>query len=378
MQPSPVPPMARAGPAVGMLRVAQSAAPEGGDSAEARGAGYVGSHTVLALLDRGDEVVVLDDLSKGHAGALPAGARLVTGRCDDAATLAAAFALGPFEAVLHFAALSLVGDSMREPMRYMAENLATTSAIADAAVRAGCRRMVLSSTAALFGFPERIPIDEQQRLGPVSPYGESKLFCERALDWADRLHGLRFASLRYFNAAGADPAGRSGEDHEPETHLVPLAIDAALGLRPPLMVFGTDYDTPDGTGVRDYVHVSDLAEAHLRVLPLLDVARQMEEELEHLSGVGQRPERIRIGMHSDPLWPDPAVVGRTRACLTVAFEHGIPVELHTRNPIPDDVAELLRSHPHMVRVVLGVMTVRESAARVYESCLLYTSDAADE
>lgn len=233
------------------------------------GAGYVGSHTVLALLDRGDAVVVLDDLSKGHARAVPAGAILLRGRCDDQASLAAAFAQGPFEAVLHFAALSLVGDSMREPLRYMAENLASTAAVASAAVRSGCRRMVLSSTAALFGFPERIPIDEQQRLGPVSPYGESKLICERALDWADRLHGLRFASLRYFNAAGADPAGRAGEDHEPETHLIPLAIDAALGLRGPLTVFGTDYDTPDGTGVRDYVHVSDLAEAHLRVLPLL-------------------------------------------------------------------------------------------------------------
>jgi UDP-glucose 4-epimerase len=172
--------------------------------------------------------------------------------------------------VLHFAALSLVGDSMQRPMRYMAENLSTTMAVAEAAVASGCRRFVLSSTAALFGFPDRIPIDEEQRLGPVSPYGESKLMCERALDWADRVHGLRFASLRYFNAAGADPDGRAGEDHDPETHLVPLAIDAALGLRGPLTVFGTDYATPDGTGIRDYVHVTDLAEAHLRVLPLLD------------------------------------------------------------------------------------------------------------
>jgi len=236
------------------------------------GAGYFGSHTVLALLDRGDEVLVVDGLSKGHAAAVPAGAQLIPGRCDNRATLDAAFALGPFEAVFHFAALSLVGDSMREPLRYMTENLNSTAAVADAAVRAGCRKFVLSSTAALFGFPERIPIDEQQRLGPVSPYGESKLICERALDWADRLHGLRFASLRYFNAAGADPSGRAGEDHDPETHLVPLAIDAALGLRGPLTVFGTDYTTPDGTGVRDYVHVTDLAEAHLRVLPLLDHA----------------------------------------------------------------------------------------------------------
>jgi len=234
------------------------------------GAGYVGSHTVLALLDRGDEVVVLDDLSKGHRGAVPAAARLVVGRCDDGRALQAAFALGPFDAVLHFAALSLVGDSMKRPMRYLGENLGGVAAVADAAVEAGCRKFVLSSTAALFGFPERVPIDEEQRLEPASAYGESKLLCERALDWADRVHGLRFAALRYFNAAGADPEGRAGEDHEPETHLVPLAIGAAMGMRPPLTVFGTDYETPDGTCIRDYVHVADLAEAHLRVLPLLD------------------------------------------------------------------------------------------------------------
>jgi UDP-glucose 4-epimerase len=234
------------------------------------GAGYVGSHTVLALLDRGDEVVVLDDLSKGHRGAVPPAVRLVQGRCDDRAALAAAFEHGPYEAVLHFAALSLVGDSMRDPLRYIGENLRCVVAVADAAVKAGCRKFVLSSTAALFGFPDRVPIDEEERLDPASAYGESKLLCERALAWADKVHGLRFAALRYFNAAGADPAGRAGEDHDPETHLIPLAIGAAMGARPPLTVFGADYDTPDGTCIRDYVHVADLADAHLRVLPLLD------------------------------------------------------------------------------------------------------------
>jgi UDP-glucose 4-epimerase len=234
------------------------------------GAGYVGSHTVLALLDRGDEVVVLDDLSKGHRGAVPAGAGFVAGRCDDPAAVAAAFAKGPFEAVLHFAALSLVGESMQQPMRYLRENLDGVTVVLEAAAKHGTRKFVMSSTAALFGFPERVPIDEDQRLAPASAYGESKLLCERALAWADQVHGIRSAALRYFNAAGADPAGRAGEDHDPETHLVPLAIGAALGTRPPLTVFGTDYDTPDGTCIRDYVHVTDLAEAHLRVLPLLD------------------------------------------------------------------------------------------------------------
>jgi UDP-glucose 4-epimerase len=287
------------------------------------GAGYVGSHTVLALLDRGDEVVVFDDLSKGHGAAVPPGALLVTGRCDDPKRVAEAFAQGPFDAVLHFAALSLVGESMREPLRYMAENLAGLAGIADAAVRSGCRKLVMSSTAALFGFPERIPIDEEQRLGPVSPYGESKLMCERALVWAERLHGLRFASLRYFNAAGADAAGRAGEDHTPETHLVPLAIDAALGHGPALTVFGTDYPTPDGTGVRDYVHVTDLADAHLRVLPLLDhrsvcynlgngTGYSVREVIDTVQRVGGRPVPHVLGPRREG---DPAVLVASSAKL---------------------------------------------------------------
>jgi UDP-glucose 4-epimerase len=287
------------------------------------GAGYVGSHTVLALLDRGDEVVVLDDLSKGHGGAVPAGVRLVAGRCEDPRKLQEAFAQGPFEAVLHFAALSLVGDSMRQPMRYMAENLSTTMAVADAAVKAGVRKFVISSTAALFGFPDRIPIDEEQRLGPVSPYGESKLMCERALDWAERIHGLRFATLRYFNAAGADPAGRAGEDHDPETHLIPLAIGAAMGARPPLTVFGTDYETPDGTGIRDYVHVTDLADAHLRVLPLLDhrsvrynlgngLGYSVKQVIETVGRISGRPVPHTLGPRREG---DPAVLVASSAKL---------------------------------------------------------------
>lgn len=273
------------------------------------GAGYVGSHTVLALLDRGDEVVILDDLSKGHVEAVPKGVRLVNGRCDDQQALAEAFGGPRFDAVLHFAALSLVGDSMRQPLRYMAENLAGLAGVADAAVASGCLKLVMSSTAALFGFPERIPIDEQQRLGPVSPYGESKLMCERALDWAEKIHGLRFASLRYFNAAGADPLGRAGEDHEPETHLVPLAIDAALGTRPPLTVFGTDYETPDGTGVRDYVHVTDLADAHLRVLPLLD-ERSVRYNLGNGTGYSVREVIDTVGRVAGR--PVPHVLGPRR------------------------------------------------------------------
>jgi UDP-glucose 4-epimerase len=233
------------------------------------GAGYVGSHTVLALRERGEEVVVLDDLRQGHRQAVPADVELVVASLSDRKRVDEVFASHKFDGVLHFAALSLVGESMREPMRYMSENLSNTLWLAESAVKAGCMRFVLSSTAALFGFPKYIPIDEDAEIAPVSAYGESKLMAETGLRWAERVHGLRSASLRYFNAAGADPHGRLGEDHNPETHLIPLAINAALGLGPELTVFGTDYDTPDGTCMRDYVHVTDLADAHVRVLDVL-------------------------------------------------------------------------------------------------------------
>lgn len=234
------------------------------------GAGYVGSHLVHALIDRGDAVVVLDDLRQGHRGAVPAAAELVVADLADAGRLAEVFAAWRFDAVFHFAALSLVGESMRDPARYIVENVGNSMRLADAAVKAGVLRFVFSSTAALFGDPEVVPIEEGARLAPANAYGDSKLMVEKGLDWMDRVHGLRAACLRYFNAAGADPAGRAGEDHEPETHLVPLAIGAALGTRPPLTVFGNDYPTPDGTCIRDYIHVSDLAEAHLRVLERLE------------------------------------------------------------------------------------------------------------
>ncbi|HEY1933487.1 MAG TPA: UDP-glucose 4-epimerase GalE [Acetobacteraceae bacterium] len=234
------------------------------------GAGYVGSHLVAALLDRGDDVVVLDSLRSGHSAAVLPGARLVEADLADAAAVDAVLADGKWDAVFHFASLSLVGESMRLPFRYLAENGINAIRLIDACVRHGVGRFVLSSTANLFGTPETMPIQETARIEPGSPYGESKWMIERALLWADRIHGLRSACLRYFNAAGADPAGRLGEDHDPETHLIPLVIDAALGRRPAVEVFGTDYPTPDGTCIRDYVHVTDLADAHLLALATLE------------------------------------------------------------------------------------------------------------
>jgi UDP-glucose 4-epimerase len=234
------------------------------------GAGYVGSHLVAHLADQGAEVVVLDNLRQGHAAAVPHGIRLVVGEAGDTSTLEEVFSRTRFDAVFHFASLSLVGESMQQPFRYLEENSLQALRLIEAACRHQVMRFVLSSTANLFAAPERLPIDESEAIDPGSPYGESKYIIERALVWADRIFGLRSAALRYFNAAGADPEGRLGEDHDPETHLIPLLIDAALGRRPPITVFGSDYDTPDGTCIRDYVHVSDLATAHSAVLDLLE------------------------------------------------------------------------------------------------------------
>lgn len=234
------------------------------------GAGYIGSHLVAALQDRGAACVVLDNLSTGHAVAVAGGARLATGDLADAGLLNRVLAEGPWSAVFHLAALSVVGDSMRDPLRYLRQNIDNGLRLIEACIAHGVHRFVFSSTAALFGNAGGKPITEDSPIAPGSPYGESKWAVERALGWAEQVHGMRSACLRYFNAAGCDPAGRLGEDRDPETHLIPLAIDAALGRRPELAVFGSDYPTPDGSCVRDYVHVTDLVDAHIRALGRLD------------------------------------------------------------------------------------------------------------
>ena len=234
------------------------------------GAGYVGSHLVDMLAAQGADVVVLDNLILGHRASIPPGVRLVVGDVADTGLLDAVLADGPWRAVLHFAGLSQVGESMREPLRYLRQNAGGGLALIEACIRRGVPRFVLSSTSNLFGQTDRMPIDEDARIQPGSPYGESKLMIEQALKWASLQHGLHFAALRYFNAAGADPSGRLGEDHTPESHLIPIAIDAVLGRRPPLTINGTDYPTPDGTCIRDYLHVCDLCRAHLLALDRLD------------------------------------------------------------------------------------------------------------
>ncbi len=234
------------------------------------GAGFVGSHLVALLVARGHAVTVFDNLRQGHRAALPPEARLAAADLADAAALEAVLAEGPWDGVFHFAGLIEVGASMRDPLLYFRANAGLSADLVAACLRHGVRRFVFSSSAAVYGAPARVPIGEDSPLAPTSPYGESKAMTERVLAWASAAHGLRYAALRYFNAAGADPEGRRGEDHAPETHLIPLAIDAALARRPPLALFGTDYETPDGTAIRDYIHVSDLAEAHLAALAALE------------------------------------------------------------------------------------------------------------
>jgi UDP-glucose-4-epimerase GalE len=225
------------------------------------GAGYVGSHYVLHELSRRADVVVLDDLRRGHREAV-AGASLVEGDVGDRAFLDRVFASHAIEAVVHFAAFAYVGESVEQPGRYYRNNVASTLTLLEAMRDGGVDKLVFSSSCAVFGDPRYLPIDEAHPREPVSPYGESKFFCERMMAAFGAAHGLRSMALRYFNAAGADEQGRTGETHDPETHLVPIVLQVAAGKRAAVQVFGDDWDTPDGTCIRDYVHVSDLAQAH--------------------------------------------------------------------------------------------------------------------
>ena len=235
------------------------------------GAGYIGSHAALALKKAGYEVVVLDNLAYGHPEIIKdvVQVELVVGDTSDRVLLDKLFATRNIAAVMHFAAYIAVGESVREPGKYYRNNVSSTLNLLEAAIAAGVNKFVFSSTCAVYGMPKEIPMTENHPHAPLSPYAASKDMVERILADFDRAYGLRSVAFRYFNASGADPSGNLGEDHDPETHLIPLALLTALGKRKSLYIFGTDYDTPDGTAVRDYIHVNDLADAHVLGLKYL-------------------------------------------------------------------------------------------------------------
>jgi len=298
------------------------------------GAGYIGSHACKVLARAGYRPVVFDNLSRGHREVVRWGP-LVEGDLADRARLAAALEQNQVSAVMHFAAYAYVGESVADPGMYYRNNLGGTLSLIEAMRESGVDRIVSSSTCATYGTPDSVPIQETAQQLPVNPYGETKLAIERALHWYGQAYGLRSVSLRYFNAAGADPDSETGELHEPETHLVPLVLQTALGQRPQIDIYGTDYPTPDGTAIRDYIHVQDLADAHLRAL-------------EHL-GAGGASAALNLGTghgHSvrEVVRVAEAISGRRIPCRETARRPGDPPVLVAD---PRLAAEVLGWRPRM-------------------------------
>ena len=288
------------------------------------GAGYIGSHVAHALRRRNHEVVIYDNLSTGHA-ALAQGFELIVGDISDSAEVSSA--LRRVDAVMHFAACAYVGESVANPRKYFQNNVVGGLALLNAVVDSKVRKFIFSSTCAVYGVPVRVPITEENPRLPVNPYGVSKMMFERALEAYEQAYGLRFVSFRYFNAAGADEDGKAGEDHNPETHLIPSAFEAIHGERPPLEIYGNDYPTQDGTCVRDYIHVSDLADAHVLGLEYLEQGhsaalnlgtgkghsvRDVISTIERITGRAI-PKRMAARRAGDPpeLVADPSLAERT-------------------------------------------------------------------
>lgn len=247
------------------------------------GAGYIGSHTVYQLIGRGYEVVVFDNFQAGYRQAVHPEATLFEGDLLNMADIEGCFAAHKFDGIMHFASHIQVGESMRDPFKYFRENINAMMNLLEVAVNNDVKRFILSSTANLFDKPETVPISEDEALDPGSVYGETKYVGERLLYWLEQTHGLTYCALRYFNASGAHPNGNIGEAHDPETHLIPLVLQVAMGTRDHISIFGTDYDTPDGTAIRDYVHVMDLADAHILALEALTDGKSRKYNL----GIGR-------------------------------------------------------------------------------------------
>ncbi|MEG0583423.1 MAG: UDP-glucose 4-epimerase GalE [Cetobacterium sp.] len=233
------------------------------------GAGYIGSHAVRALLDSKKDVIVLDNLQTGHVDSVPENVKLVLGDLRDTEFLNKVFKENKIDGVIHFAADSLVGESVVNPSKYFENNVMGSLNLLNTMKKYGVNKIVFSSTAATYGEPENVPILETDKTEPTNPYGESKLMVEKMLKWFDQAYGIKYTALRYFNVAGAISTGEIGEDHQPETHLIPIILQVALGKRDKIAIYGDDYPTPDGTCIRDYIHVMDLADAHLLALDRL-------------------------------------------------------------------------------------------------------------
>ncbi|MBC1424759.1 UDP-glucose 4-epimerase GalE [Listeria seeligeri] len=234
------------------------------------GAGYIGSHAVAELVNRGYNVVVVDNLKTGHKEAIHEKAKFYQGDIRDKDFLSSVFERETVDGVIHFAASSLVGESMEEPLQYLNNNVYGTQILLEVMEQFGVKNIVFSSSAATYGEPERVPITESMPTNPESTYGDTKLIMEKMMKWCDKAHGMKYVALRYFNVAGAKSDGIIGEDHQPESHLVPIILQVALGQREKLAIYGDDYNTPDGTCIRDYVHVEDLIDAHIRSLEYLE------------------------------------------------------------------------------------------------------------
>lgn len=276
------------------------------------GAGYIGSHTVYALIEKGEDVVIIDNLETGHMEAVHPSARFYKGDIRDRAFVDSVLDKEKIDAVIHFAANSLVGESMTNPLKYYDNNVNGTKVLLQSMVAHGVDKIVFSSTAATYGEPERVPIMETDRTEPTNPYGETKLSMEKMFKWTDRAHGVKYVSLRYFNACGAHISGEIGEAHSPETHLIPLILQVPLGQREKISVFGDDYPTKDGTCIRDYIHVTDLAQAHILAVDYL--MKGNESNIFNLgNGVGFTVNEVIETARKVTGHPIPAAVAPRRA-----------------------------------------------------------------
>ncbi len=325
------------------------------------GAGYIGSHMVDLLISEGYEVVVFDSLVTGHREAIHKDATLVIGDLMDRAALAELFDAHQFDGIFHFASYIVVPESMEKPFKYLRDNVVAAANLLEAATEHGVRRFILSSTAALFDAPETIPIKEDEKVIPGSPYGESKAMIERLLYWMDKIYGMRYCCLRYFNAAGAHPMGHIGEDHQPESHLIPIVLQVALGQRDSVTIFGSDYDTPDGTAVRDYIHILDLATAHILAFEALANGPSRKYNLGNGKGYSVK-EIVEVARqvtgHPIPVNYGPRRAGDLATLIadstTIKAELGWSPEFAQLNQIIETAWDWHKSHPQ------GYTTVTEN------------------